>query len=153
MVCSRLLTQVVAFDEKVALCGICDTRSGTETCLSPSGSVIPQQLLICHVLGGYSPTCHSRDPVSVPGSSYGIYGGQSGNGTSFASSTSHSFNSHKRFTISVTETVVKYHTTEYHLLFHQCPYSFICRPKAATIETLSAAIRRNSVSNQHQIRN
>jgi hypothetical protein len=58
----------------------------------------------------------------------------------------HSINHHQRFTIPVTDTVVKYHTKEYHLLFHQCPYSFICCPGAGTIERLAAAVKMNSVA-------
>jgi len=58
----------------------------------------------------------------------------------------HSFNYHQRFKISVIENVVKYHPKEYHLLFHQCPYSFICRPGAGTMETLATAVRMDSVA-------
>jgi len=135
MVCSGLLTQVGRVRWQGSLCGICDRRnSSTETYLSPSASVIPQQLLICHVLGGYSPNCHGRDPVSFPGSSYGIYDGPRRTGTSFAPSTSHFFRHElstgspctfiqlsSTFYISVTETVVRYQTKKYHLLFHQWP--------------------------------
>jgi hypothetical protein len=58
----------------------------------------------------------------------------------------HSFKYHQSFKISVIENVVKYHPKEYHLLFHQCPYSFICRPGAGTMETLVTAVRRDSVA-------